>query len=265
MEPETPVAEVIAGFVQHLLDRRGMAANTAVARARYVREFLADEFDAEPIEIGRIGLSTTTEFLVAQRGRWCPATMKAAATALRSFFRYLALEQGGQTDHLAASVPTIAGWRLATVPRVLEESEVRTILASFDRGTAIGRRQFASTMCLAFLGLRTQEVSALSIDDIDWRAGTVRVAATKTRRSDVLPLPDPVARAILAYLRGGRPKTASRQIFVRHAPSGAPAGAETVRSAVRLACARAGLDPHISTPAHFGIPSQRGCFVGVLP
>jgi len=33
--------------------------------------------------------------------------------------------------------------------------------------------------------------------------------------------------------------------FVRHAPPGAPAGPEVVRSAIRLACARIGLDPHI--------------------
>ena len=245
---DTPTDAVVAGFVTHLLDRRGAAASTAAARACYVHEFLAEEFGTDPIEVTRIDVAAATAFLVARRGRWCTGTMKAAATALRSFFRYLELERGGGGE-LVASVPTLPGWKLASVPRVLDETEVHAILNAFDRRTPIGRRSYASTMCLAYLGLRTCEVAALSLDDIDWRAGTVRVAATKSRRADVLPLPEPVARAILAYLRRGRPKTSIRQIFVRHAPPGASAGPGVVRNAVRLACAHAGLDPHIGPHA----------------
>ena len=106
--------------------------------------------------------------------------------------------------------------------------------------------------CMAELGLRACEVAALSIDDFDWRAGTITVPATKTRREDVLPLPASVARAVLAYLRRGRPTSRTRRVFVHHvAPVGEGAGASVVRQAVRAACARAGLDRKLSCPSVF--------------
>lgn len=146
------------------------------------------------------------------------------------------------------AVPKIAGWRLASIPRLLNDAQVAALLASFDRSTPVGLRGYATTMCLARLGLRACEVSALTLDDIDWRAGTITVPATKTKRADVLPLPEPVARAILAYLRRGRPEASTRQIFVRHAtPSGAT-GPGIVRAAVRLAGARVGLAETLASP-----------------
>jgi integrase len=154
-------------------------------------------------------------------------------------------------------VPTIAGWRLAAVPRVLTDQQVTALLASFDRSTPIGLRGYATTLCLARLGLRACEVSALTLDDINWRAGTLTIPATNTRRADVLPLPTAVARAILAYLRRGRPPAKTRQIFVRHLKLGAThAGPGIVRVAVREAGARAGLAKGSVNPA---IPWQRGC------
>ena len=64
----------------------------------------------------------------------------------------------------------------------------------------------------------------------------------------MLPLPVPVARAILAYLRRGRPEANTRQIFVRHAtPSGAT-GPGIVRAAVRVAGARVGLAASLAGP-----------------
>jgi integrase/recombinase XerD len=245
---DTPVERLVTGFVTHLSTQRGAAPSTYKCRARYAREFLESEFSGESIDFSEINASTITAFLGARHERWCPASMKVAATSLRSFFRYLQLI-GFIDERLARTVPTIPVWRLASVPRVLDDDQMRAVLAAFDRRTPIGLRRYATTMCLAFMGMRSCEVSALTLDDIDWRAATVRVPATKTRRADILPLPDRVARAILAYLRHGRPSTTSRQIFVRHAPLGALAGPEVVRSAVRIACVRAGLDPHIGPHA----------------
>jgi integrase len=142
----------------------------------------------------------------------------------------------------------MAGWKLASVPRVLTDAQVAAMLASFDRSTPVGLRGYATTMCLARLGLRACEVSALTLDDIDWRTATITVPATKTKRADVLPLPTPVARAILAYLRRGRPDTSTRQIFVRHATPAGAAGPGIVRAAVRLAGARVGIPPRLAGP-----------------
>jgi integrase len=64
------------------------------------------------------------------------------------------------------------------------------------------------------LGLRAGEVAALRLDDLDWRAGLITVHG-KGGRVDQLPLPVDVGEAIAGYLRRGRPRTASREVFVR--------------------------------------------------
>ena len=69
---------------------------------------------------------------------------------------------------------------------------------------------------LARLGLRAGEVAALTLDDIDWRAGEITVRG-KGSRAERLPLPADVGEAVAAYLRDGRPEPfeAARQVFLR--------------------------------------------------
>ena len=49
------------------------------------------------------------------------------------------------------------------------------------------------------LGLRASEAAALTLEDIDWRAGEITVHG-KGRRDERLPLPADVGQAIAAYL-----------------------------------------------------------------
>lgn len=83
----------------------------------------------------------------------------------------------------------------------------------------------------------------LTFDDVDWRAATIAIAPGKGRRADCLPLPAYIAKALVDYMRHGRPETRARFIFVHHrAPLGRGGSTSLVRSAVRLAYARVGLD-----------------------
>jgi integrase len=85
-------------------------------------------------------------------------------------------------------------------------------------------------------------VAALRLDDIDWRASTLCLKQTKSRRVEQLPLPPSTARALIDYLSQGRPATSSRAVFVYHrAPVGEGVQKTTVRGAVRRAYGRAGL------------------------
>ena len=237
----TPAETLVRNFVEHVRNERGAAEITCTYSARYAREFLDDQFRARPIDLSRVGMAEVTAFLAGRADRWTPASMKVAAVSLRRFFRYLQLV-GLADERLAHSVPAIAGWKLASVPRVLADEQVARLLASFDRSTPIGLRGYATTTCLVRLGLRPCEVAALTLDDINWRAGTITVPPTKSRRADLLPLPAAVARALVAYLRRGRPPATTRRIFVRHStPVGTPMGAGHVRVAVRAAGARIGL------------------------
>ena len=96
--------------------------------------------------------------------------------------------------------------------------------------------------CALDLGLRVGEIAKLSLDDIDWHAGTVTLRRTKSRREDILPLPPATGRAIAEYLRFERPASTNRSVFVRHvAPRDVPIGAHAVHRIVRDAYHRIGI------------------------
>jgi integrase len=93
---------------------------------------------------------------------------------------------------------------------------------------------------LTRLGLRSGEVAALTLDDIDWRAGELCIKG-KGRRIDRLPLPTDVGEPLVSYLRDGRPVSRDRAVFFKvKAPHG-PLTRATIGGIVALACDRAGM------------------------
>jgi site-specific recombinase XerD len=118
---------------------------------------------------------------------------------------------------------------------------MRRLLASCDRRTPVGRRDFAILMLLGRLGLRRGEVAALRLEDLDWRAGEL-VVRGKADRHERLPLPADVGEAVAGYLRRGRPRGAQdRRVFIRVLAPARPLTAGGVTAVVIAAGRRAGL------------------------
>jgi site-specific recombinase XerD len=169
-------------------------------------------------------------------------------TALRTFLRY-ARYLGEVALDLAAAVPIVANWSMTSIPRAISADHVRQLLASIDRRTAVGRRDYAVLLLLARLGLRASEVAFLELDDIDWKSGRLYVRGKGAQRLE-LPLPTEVGQAIVAYLRHGRPLSTSRRVFLRaKAPLCGFRSACGVGSIVRHSLQRAGINAP-TTGAH---------------
>ena len=109
------------------------------------------------------------------------------ATALRSYLRYRTV-CGDSVAGLNAVISTPVQWQLASLPRALKSHEVQRLLGAFPSGRW-PRRGYAIVRCALDMGLRAGEIANLSIDDIDWRDGTLTLKGTKSRRQDILPLP----------------------------------------------------------------------------
>ena len=95
-------------------------------------------------------------------------------------------------------------------------------------------------MLLLRLGLRASEAAALTLEDIDWRAGEITVHG-KGRRDERLPLPADVGEAIAGYLTRGRPVTGRREVFLRAVAPAGPLSRGGISFIVRRACRRAGI------------------------
>lgn len=226
---------VIEQFVEHLRGTCGLAASTCGYRARYAHEFLQFAFDSRPLRWSALKPRDVQSFVTAFARRCRTGSAQVVASSLRSFLRWLQL-QGHCPPGLIAAVPHIPQWRLAHVPKVMTEEQLRQFLDGFERTTATGQRDYALAVCLVDLGLRVSEVAALLLDDIDWRRATLRIRGAKERRVRELPLPQGVGQALTAYLCHGRPVSASRHAFLRHrAPVGWPVSAAVIRGVMNRA------------------------------
>lgn len=238
----TPVEEEVAAFDDYLVEVCGIARRTRHGRKRHVQAFLAGLFGDGPIRYERIGPEEFGLFFTSAASHRRASSLGVIASDLRSYLRFLQF-RGQCAPQLVDAVPRVARWRLASLPRHLDDDELRRFLNAFDRRSTRGRRDYSMALCLAILGLRAGEVSGLQLADIDWRVGKLTIAPGKTRRGRILPVCPRLGKAIAAYLKV-RPRTTSESLFVHiGAREGKPVATETVRSAIRLAYARAGLSP----------------------
>lgn len=169
--------------------------------------------------------------------------------ALRAWLKFLTAT-GRCRPALIDAVPQLAHWRLGTLPRYLDADTVTRIIDSCDVTSSIGLRDRAILLLLSRLGLRAGDVVALQQCDLDWVNGTIRVCG-KSRRETLLPLPQDVGEAIVAYLEGGRPDVADQHVFLRrHTPVRAFATSTSISDVVRVALCRAGVQDAPSRGAH---------------
>ena len=199
-------------FEQYLTQERGLSQATLLNTLPFVHRFLVDRFGTGPVSLADVRPADITGFVLRYAKTMSPARAKLLVGALRSYFRFLHL-RGEIAADLSGAVPTVADWRLSSVPRSIEPQQVERLLKSCDRHTATGRRDVAVLLLLARLGLRGGEVAALTLDDLDWEAGQITVRGKGSRR-DPLPIPRDVGEALVAYLRDGRRHSATRRVFL---------------------------------------------------
>lgn len=239
----TPLDHLLADYHEYLVRDRALATRTCGRYEATARRFLGQRSSTIGGATGTDGLTAAevAAFLLRECSRLGLGSARGRVAELRSLLRFLYLA-GLTPTALAAAVPSVAGWHDARLVATLEASEVAAILEGTDRSTATGLRDFAVLTVLARLGLRAAELASLELADIDWRAGEI-VVRGKGGRSDRLPLPVDVGEALVAYLRGCRPRAGCRALFVtRHAPW-RRLHPNTVSRIVRVACRRAGLEP----------------------
>lgn len=238
----SPIDPVLRAYEEYLSTERQLARPTLINYIPVARLFLSERYGRSRPQLGNLVARDATRFVSRHAPRYSRARAKLMVTALRSFFRFLRL-RGAVSLDLAAGVPAVHNWRLTGIPQALQAREVDRLLGTCKRTSAAGRRNFAILLLLSRLGLRSGEVVHLALEDIDWEAGEIRVAG-KSRRSNRLPLPGDVGRALAEYLRRGRPRCETRRVFVRaKAPHVGFAGGGALSSLVRRAINRAGLNP----------------------
>jgi integrase len=89
------------------------------------------------------------------------------------------------------------------------------MLADVDTDKPLDIRDRAILLLLAVYGLRSGEVAALRLDQIDWDNGTLRIFRLKRRQPQIYPLVSSAAEAIKRYIDTVNPRFSARAVFGR--------------------------------------------------
>ena len=173
--PVGPLENLLADYGEYLSIERGLCDHTVFdAYVPAARLFLSGLDGGDGLDLARLTASDVSSFLADECEYRSVSGARDLVCALRSWLRYLHLAALTATP-LVWAVPSVADLRDRNLPRGLEPAAVRRLLASCDRRRLLGRRDFAILLLLARLGLRAGEVAAITLDDIDWRAGILLV------------------------------------------------------------------------------------------
>lgn len=239
---ERPMDRVEQHYTRFLTEQRGLAQSTLDNYVSIVRRFLSHRFGSGRLRLSALRSHDVSEFILGGLAEFSSKRVQLATSALRSFLGHL-YQTGQLASNLAAAVPTVVCRPHGELPQSLDREEVERLLNRCDQGRPAGRRDYAVLLLLARLGLRAGEVVQLSLEDINWGAGELRICG-KSARIDRLPLPPDVGRALAGYLKQGRPQCSSRRVFIRSkAPRQGFSGSAAIDGIVDRALTRAQLDP----------------------
>jgi site-specific recombinase XerD len=199
-----PRGELLSEYERYLVEER------AVLPARRDHCIAVAEAFLDGRRAGALKAKDVTRFVDARADG---PDLAGVLSALRSVLRFLFVTAKTPLN-LVYAVAAVPQWRLASLPKFLEPSELAAVFATCDRRTVVGCRDYAVLVLLGRLGLRACEVSALQLEDVDWTTGEI-VIRGKGRALSRLPLPVDVGEAIVAYLRRATRSKTTRAAFVR--------------------------------------------------
>lgn len=240
--PVTPWQGWLDEHLRFLAEHKGHAAATLEFRQSVTRAYLTWQFGRRPADWSRVSprdVIAYTHHLAASGLR--RTTLKGRLSAFRQFLRFLVIRGVGQPE-LVEAVPSVSTYgQAAPRPAALTEEQRRRLLQAFPRRTAVGRRNYAMTICMIDLGLRISEVIALRVGSINEEQHLLAVPPVKTGRGRTLPLPRRVEAALLDYVQKGRPKSDCTQLFLSDPKRrGTPLSVGAARNHVILAFRRCG-------------------------
>lgn len=209
-----PFVAQAPGFFAYLRNERGLRKATLEQYRDWLRRLEA--------YLDRVGVGTLSELSPAVLSAFATSafeglsknTISGFCSTLRVFLGYLHREAITARD-LTAVIEAPQNRRASNIPRSITWDEVRRMLESIERRTAVGKRDYAILLLLVTYGLRAREVAALTLDDIDWERERLLVPERKAGHCTAYPLSAVVGEALLDYLKYVRPETGERQVFFR--------------------------------------------------
>jgi site-specific recombinase XerD len=248
------LSHVLEAFVRFCGEELQIRRGTMRGRRSHVTAFLMYLASRGMVDVRSIDIETVSGF-VTSRCHLKPRTLAVVLCDLRSFLRYLAME-GVLPASVVERVPRVRVRTDDRIPEVWRAEDVAALLAAIDRGSPVGKRDYAIVLLAARLGMRVSDIRDLRLEERRWDEARIERSQSKTGVPVVLPLTEEIGAALIAYLRDGRPPTARREVFLRHLAPFEPFGQDDNLYHIVDTCRRrAGIE--LPERSHKGLHSLR--------
>ncbi len=221
------------------LEQARAVSKGSIKGARRVLASLHDYLEAEDSDLCALKIEQLDLFMATFKV--APNTRRVYLQHLKGFLRYLRYEKKVLGKDLASLLVGAPLFDQVKPPKFLRPEEVEKLFSNLQLSTGTDVRTCAMVYLAYTLGLRPIEISKITLDDISFSDGNLRVPDRKTKEPTVLPLPEITIKAIAAYITTARPKASFRQLFLTCQNPLRPISSNTVVYHVGKAMKDAGL------------------------
>jgi len=195
--------ELLGGFIEYIQVEKGLSPNTLDAYRRDLIKCLFFLKKTGIKNVEQVDKDTLAVYIYhLHKNKESPATIARQIASLRSFFRFLCMEQvilKNPTIHL--ETPRLP----KKLPRVLSVEEVDMLLCAPEGASAAALRDKAMLELLYAAGMRVSEMMDLDQKQMDVEMAFVRCIG-KGNKERIIPLGRKAVAAVVDYLEKGRPK-----------------------------------------------------------
>ena len=230
-KPMPPFGKLLSEFLNAMRSQRGLAFETLQSYRSRILAFL-NWLQSSCPEFSRVRASDIEEYFEAKRlGGWSRSSVVAHCRALRTFFGY-AEQQRWCNSGIRGCISS------PRIPRIAQHlssppwEDVRQVIASIGISKPADLRAKAMFLLFSIYGLRSAEVRGLTLEDIDWRRGSITVRRAKRGKTQQFPLQSEIGEAIALYLEKARPKCFCRSLFVTLNPPHRPVSGHSMSSII---------------------------------
>lgn len=210
--------------VQHLSER------TIKNKEQYLYQFFC-YLEKHSFTLDNLSVEVMEDFFSSLN--YSLASRHNCGSTLRIYFRY-AYDNGITRKDASIFVLGDNYKHYCKIPTTYDEDEIRGIIASVERSSATGKRDYLILLLAAEYGWRSSDIVNLQFNQIDWDKNVIRFNQHKTDIPVEYPLLSSIGNAIIDYLKHGRPITNSQSIIVsaESAKMGRPLSSPTIHSIV---------------------------------
>jgi len=185
-----------------------------IVRIRKVLCAFHNYLERHNIKLSLLRVDQIDAFLAEYFVGFSPNTRQTYRFYLRGFLKYLYYPGGIIGKDLA---PLVVGPRKFVQnkpPKFFRPHEIKGLFDSFELSSVKDLRNHAMVHLAYGLGLRPDEISRITLDDISFTKSELTLTTRKNGRPTKLPIPENIMKAIASYIIGARPKSSYRQLFL---------------------------------------------------